>query len=161
METKEQENKQQIKEQEDFKFFYLTMNQAIFVVITGVILILMMVFSGKMGFIENFIWIFMFWIGIAICSIRNTFLESQIKKSEFNAVLDLVSKQENLTARKIQKILDENSEETKDILLKKWGAKKMVKRLENYGFLDINGKIVPGYKITEKGLELLKARQCK
>jgi hypothetical protein len=92
---------------------------------------------------------------LAILSIKNEVLETKIRKATYNTILEELSKGEELTCRKIEKLLNQASG-NKDPLLLKWGVKKMVRRLENYGYVERNSKIVPGYKITDKGLNLIR-----
>jgi hypothetical protein len=159
METENRENAEQ-KQEQTVKLVNLTVGESLFFLFVGLALFLVasvLCLTGKL--VENFDKIGVFWVSglffLGLCSVKNTIFEAKIKKVSSNAVLIILSTGQVFTCRKIEKLLNQASG-NKDPLLLKWGVKKMVRRLENYGYVERNSKIVPGYKITDKGLNLIR-----
>lgn len=140
-----------------FRIINLTIIELLLFCIAGVIVFLFGVFLFIVEELkDSFYLLAIIQVAIlAILSIKNEVFETKIRKATYNTILEQLSKGEELTCRKIEKLLNQASG-NKDPLLLKWGVKKMVRRLENYGYVERNSKIVPGYKITDKGLNLIR-----
>ena len=101
---------------------------------------------------------------VAYFSVENTYVESEMESS-FNLIVSLLANEEKLSPNKLkEKIYSVPLKDNKDLLLIRWRYHKMLGRLLEFGYIDVEtdwsqDQHAHFYKITDKGLALAKKQE--